>query len=65
MMAAPQTDTTRMKCPSCSRFIGAVQGTKLDAVPCPCGWQTVVTAVGKRAREIEASGEQPLEFKSS
>jgi hypothetical protein len=63
MMQAP-ADAKRITCAVCQGYLGTLVGTYSEYVPCKCGFQTTVKAVGRRARqEIETLGTGRIEVK--
>ena len=55
----------RMTCPACRRFLCTVIATMVECPPCVCGFQTTITAVGKRARAGLVDGSERIEVKQS
>lgn len=64
-MAAPPADAIEIRCASCQKYLGTLQGSYLRAVPCTCGVQTTVEVVGKRARRCVDTPSGPLEVKQA
>lgn len=57
---------TRFVCPHCGRFIGATDGTYLDARPCTCGWQTTVKfANADKKKPLDKRQERRVDSKAS
>lgn len=64
VMSAAPTESKRMTCPCCQRYIGTVDGTYAEYPPCVCGAQTTVRLTGRRARQCVSTPAGPLEVKA-
>lgn len=64
-VSAPPAGSVSVRCGVCQRYLGTLEGTYLRAAPCPCGAQTTVEIVGKRARQCIETPAGRLEVKAA